>query len=395
MSPPVDPRVEALVRALLHEGYLLYPYHGDAPKNRRRWTFGALFPPSWTEAHRTGDAPALRAEVLVEGAAAETVTIRARFLHVAEVQVPGEAPWQEAAEREVVVGPLPLDGPPCARAFALEASLVSDGEVVRRHARVDGRVNVATTTLAPGLVRVRVDVENVTALEQPERLDRDAAAAFALASTHVLLTAAGGARFVSLADPPPALAAAAAACVNQGVWPALVGPPGARDTVVASPIIVSDHPALAPESPGDLFDATEIDELLSLRVRTLTDEEKEKVRRGDPRGRALLERAEGLDEAALGRLHGAERSAGTLARAGLRRGDRVRVAPRARADALDVVLRGLLAQVESVEVDLEGRVHVAVVLDDDPGRDLGLAGQPGHRFFFDPRDLEPLDGGAA
>jgi hypothetical protein len=74
----------------------------------------------------------------------------------------------------------------------------------------------------------------------------------------------------------------------------------------------------------------------------------------------------------------------------LRRGDRVRLRPAARADVLDLALRGKTAAIESIEQDLEGRVYFAVSVDDDPGRDFGAAGLPGHRFFFGPDEVEPL-----
>jgi hypothetical protein len=77
----------------------------------------------------------------------------------------------------------------------------------------------------------------------------------------------------------------------------------------------------------------------------------------------------------------------------IRAGDRVRLRPRARADILDLALAGMLATVESVEQDFEGRIYLAVTVDDDPGRDLGQLRQPGHRFFFGPEEVEPLVGG--
>ncbi len=73
----------------------------------------------------------------------------------------------------------------------------------------------------------------------------------------------------------------------------------------------------------------------------------------------------------------------------LRAGDRVRLKPRAGGDIFDLALAGKTAAIESIEQDYEGRVHLAVVVDDDPGRDLGLERQPGHRFFFLPEEVEP------
>ncbi len=78
--------------------------------------------------------------------------------------------------------------------------------------------------------------------------------------------------------------------------------------------------------------------------------------------------------------------AGTL----VRKGDRVRLDPRSGGDILDIALRGQIAQVESIQEDYEGTQHICVVLEDDPGRDLGMMRQPGHRFFFSPKELEPI-----
>ena len=133
---------------------------------------------------------------------------------------------------------------------------------------------------------------------------------------------------------------------------------------------------MAPESPGDFFDGTEIDEMLALRIQTLTDAEKRQMAAGDPRTRALLDRVEGLTGPGLARLHGAVRDP--------RPGDRVRLRPSGRADAFDLLLAGKAATVASVETDFEGRSYVTVTVDDDPGRDPGAIGMPGHRFFFRP-----------
>jgi hypothetical protein len=185
--------------------------------------------------------------------------------------------------------------------------------------------------------------------------------------------------FLSLLDPPEPHRAAAAACANAGTWPVLVGP----DAMLSSPIILYDHPEIAPESPGDLFDATEIDEILTLRILTLTEDEKREARALDPKVRGVLERSEALSGEDLLRLHGRLRT-------GLRRGARVRLRPRGRADIFDIALAGKMATIASVEKDYEGKIHVAVTIDEDPGRDLGAEGRPGHRFFFAADEVEPV-----
>jgi hydrogenase maturation protease len=138
------------------------------------------------------------------------------------------------------------------------------------------------------------------------QVSREQALAQCLVSAHTILEVRSG-EFVSLADPPECCRAFAALCHNVGTWPVLVGQEGERDIMLSSPIIFCDYPQIAPESPGDLFDGAEIDEILSLRIMTMTDEEKREMRQSDARARQILERTEGLPNAQLMKLHGALR----------------------------------------------------------------------------------------
>jgi hypothetical protein len=207
-----------------------------------------------------------------------------------------------------------------------------------------------------------------------------------LLSAHVLLEATGG-TFVSLLDPPGDLAHHARECKNQGVWPVLVGEVGRARSMLASPICVYDYPAIAPESPGDFYDATEIDEMLVLRIQTLTDSEKQEARETDPRAAALIDRNETMSETQRLLLHGTSQESPVAA---LSPGDRVRLHPHAGRDIFDIALAGEMATVVSTEQDFEGRQYCTVTVDADPGRDLGATGQIGHRFFFDIDELERL-----
>lgn len=349
--------VRKIADAVLYEGYLLYPYRASSVKNRQRWNFGVLYPRAYAEAQRGNDRWTLRAEVLVTGA--PDVDVLLRFIQL--TPRPG-SPWQEATAREVS-----LPG-----TFAFDA--------------VEGWADVRIEEVGEGVWRVTVDVENRTPYDgHPD--DRDSALLGSFASAHVVLMARGGA-FVSLLDPPAALAGAVAECKSEGVYPVLVG----HEAMLASPIILYDHPRIAPESRGDLFDGTEIDEILSLRIMTLTDEEKREASAGDERARRLIERTDALTAEDLFGMHGAIRGERTVTVRGvtLRSGDRVRLRPRGSADIMDMALAGKTAIIASIEQDFEDRIHVAVLVDDDPGRDLGASGQPGHRFFFSPEEVEPL-----
>jgi hypothetical protein len=210
-----------------------------------------------------------------------------------------------------------------------------------------------------------------------------------MVATHLVLSVAE-AKFISMIDPPEDCKEHAEQCRNSGTWPVLLGNPGETTHVLAAPIILYDYPRVAPESPGDLFDGGEIDEILSLRILTLTDEEKEQIRKADPIGRAMLERTERLSPEDLLRLHGTWRTDDRAGGPELHPGTRVRIRPKKCNDAFDVILSGKTATVEKIEEDLEGDFHVVVSLDDDPGRDLDMKAQLGHRFFYRPEDLERL-----
>jgi hypothetical protein len=357
--------LDRIASAVLYEGYLLYPYRASAVKNQQRFNFGALYPAAW--AGRWNERSSLVTEVLVRGRNAR-LEGAIRCLHL--VEVPGPAgPWHQAREREV---PLPRMG---SEAFRLDS--LEEGQLP-----VPGKIEVSETYAGADLRRFRVRVSNEGSLDPGA--SRALALRSALVAAHVLLGVEDG-EFVSLLDPPEDARDAAGNCRNVGCWPVLVGDPGARDTMLASPIILYDHPAVAPESPGDLFDLAEIDEILSLRILTMTDEEKREARVTDPRARALLDRTEALSQADLMRLHGTLRE--PRSGNGLQPGAHVRIKPRERSDVFDLALAGKAATVAAVERDLEGHLMLAVTVDDDPGRDLGVFG---HRFFFRPDEVELL-----
>jgi hydrogenase maturation protease len=164
-------------------------------------------------------------------------------------------------------------------------------------------LTLGATELGNGLYKLALTIRNEAHLESAHLLSRDQVLLKSLVSVHSILRASGG-EFVSLLDPPEAWKDAAASCRNSGAWPVLAGDEGQRDVILAAPIILYDYPQIAPESAGDLFDGTEIDEILALRILTLTDEEKQEVRSGDERARRILERTEMLPPEHFEKLHG-------------------------------------------------------------------------------------------
>jgi hypothetical protein len=239
-----DP-VRQIADAVLYEGYMLWPYRRSALKNQKPFGWGDLDPV---------EEPLMRAQCLLEGGDPELVEVTARFL---------EMVGDEGVEREVGPGPIAFAG-------------------------LAGELTVAAERVGSALHRLTVEL---------------ACRAGRFRAAHAMLRTSRGA-FVSLTDPPERLRAAAETCRNVGVWPILVGEPGSADTVLCSPIILEDHPRIAPESPGDLYDGGEIDGLLRLSIMSLTDEEKAEIRAGDPRARAILERTESLTQDELMRLYG-------------------------------------------------------------------------------------------
>ncbi|HUA83091.1 MAG TPA: hypothetical protein VMB85_04485 [Bryobacteraceae bacterium] len=272
--------VEKIANAVLYEGYLLYPYRRSAVKNQQRFNFGVLYPPKFCQ---DPDPFEMRTECLITGAA-PSLAVKTRFLQLVE-----RDDWQEGREREVTLA-WPLESLPVRRAFSFDDAIA-------------GEIELTAERLRDGLTKIILQVRNCAGFDGA---GRPAALLRSLVSVHSILQVAGG-EFISLLEPPEEFCAAAESCRNQGAWPVLVGDAGERNTMLVSPIILYDYPQIAPESAGDLFDGTEIDEILALRILTMTDQEKQEVRAGDERARQILERTESLPAEHFQKLHGALR----------------------------------------------------------------------------------------
>jgi hypothetical protein len=320
-----------IAEAVLYEGYLLWPYRRSSRKNQQRWTFGGVYPREYSVARGEDDPWIMQTQCLARGDEKTTIEVNVRFLHVVERKVAiktdeGLQPvdelrvgedlylsWDEAVEREIAVGSFELSELPRSPqkvqidivAGGTEESLAeTNGEVVgalvRSWQALRGALEVGAELLEEGAFRVTVRITNTTPWSGE---DRESTLRQTFVSTHTALEIEGGA-FVSLMDPPEELVEAAEGCENLKTWPVLVGEEGDRSTMLSSPIILYDYPQIAPESPGDLFDGTEIDQMLILNVLNLTDEEKEEMRASDPRGQEILKRCESLSPEELMRLNG-------------------------------------------------------------------------------------------
>jgi hypothetical protein len=313
--------VESIARAVLYEGYLLYPYRPSAVKNRQRFNFGVVYPESYGLAN--GEPWWMQTECLVAGTEQTRIEAHIRFLHLlSREKAGGWSSWQEAVERDVIAPEIFLSASDIGLErvrYEFPREVKSDKGVVRRQEMVSVMLEIGLEAVAERLSRLTVRILNVTPFDltplngsggDDEAARNETRAEMmlrALVSTHTILSVQDG-EFISLLDPPDEWREAAGACRNIGTYPVLAGEEGVRDCLLSSPIILYDYPEIAPESAGELFDGTEIDEILTLRILTLTDDEKREMCESDERARQILERSEALTDEQLLKLHGTLRS---------------------------------------------------------------------------------------
>jgi len=301
--------VEKIANAVLYEGYILYPYRASSTKNRQRWNFGTLYPQCYAEAQHPIEPFKFVVECPIEGNSTTRLDVRIRFLQLVETQgKSGQNPaddWQHGIERSHDVTGLRLSS-----LIAEDHSLgfrIPAGDTDSSAREVGGVLGITATVVSKGY-KLHLELTNTSS--GSTAISRNDALLQAYTSAHILLALQDG-EFISLLDPPEKFRFTASSCNNQGVFPVLVGDQDQHSMMLCSPIILYDYPQIAPESFGDFFDGTEMDEMLALRVLTLTDEEKREMR-NDDRARQILERTESLPQEHLMKLHGAIR--------GMRRG---------------------------------------------------------------------------
>jgi hypothetical protein len=420
---------ERIADAVMYEGYILYPYRASALKNRFRWQFGVIGPHASSEC-RGGDPWYAQTECLVEAGPSAHVTVKARCLHLQHRQVEVWSggwesvertivngrellTWDEAVASSTLSGPLsvdslcrgeqvvPFDLAAMMRSEDVESSRsASTVRITRQRWPISALVRIHAERV-DGVFKIRVRVENLT-VPDSEVSDRALAMRHSLLGCHMLLHVADG-HFVPMLDPPAHAEAAMRSCVSERAWPVLVGQTGCRDVMLASPIILPDYPVIASETPHAFFDATEIDELLALRVMTMTEQERSEAVATDTHAGAVIESVERQTAGSFAQLHGAvrsfekllngdeppERAFVDIGSARLASGSRVTLKPRKRSDSLDMFLDGRTATIAMVHRDLENRVHLAVTLDDDPGADLKHA--HGRFYYFSPDEVCPIE----
>ena len=362
--------LEQLVDSLLWEGYALYPYTPGAAKNATPTPFGIVYPPAYADGRSTFDQ--LVMECIADAEPGAELRAELRFL-----QPSGER--HEAVARTAELPPARIGGEPVTRTFGFDS--------------LELRLTL-TQRQAGERVRVSLRVENLTPVA--EGLDRAGALRQSLISTHLVLRLAAG-RFASPLE-------VGSECRSVNTWPVLASEDD--DVMLGAAIVLPDHPTLAPESLGGLFDSTEIEEALLLHVHALSDGEREAIAAGDPAVAQMVERAAATTPEEILALHGRVSVRDPVTKeppmpsaavrdptrgeaeaevdgVRFRRGGKVVLRPGPDADLHARMLEGRRATIERIFVDYDGKVHLAVTVDDDPGQDL-MRETSRFLFFFAP-----------
>ena len=377
--------LEQLVDSLLWEGYALYPYTPTATKNATPTPFGIVYPPVYAAAlASTYDHLELRC--VLEASPDAVLGAEVRFL------APG-GQRHTAVERRLeltgamvgALGHVPARKP---------ASVSCGGE----GAPLSVEMTLETRELGEREYEVILRVANGTLVSSG--LDRAGALGRSLLSTHPIVRVQGG-RFLSPLERP---------CQSVNTFPVLASP--ADDVVLGAAIVLPDHPEIAPESHGGLFDSTEIEEALLLHVQVLSDAERAEIEQQDPAVREMIARAAAATPEEIVALHGrvtvrdphtteppseppglvdprAGEEAAEVDGVTFRRGSAVVIRPRPDADLHARMLDGRRATIERIFTDYDGRTHLGVTIDDDPGQELMR--ETGRYLFFFAEEVEVMD----
>lgn len=377
-------QLEQLVDSLLYEGYALYPYTPAAVKNATPTPFGIVYPPAYAATlPSTFDHLVLRCAL--DAPADAVLSAEVRFLAA------GGERHRAAARRVTLPGAM-------VGALAAEPAHKQTRVPAESGAPLEVGVALSASRVAGGVYEVSLRVENRTTVRSG--LGRTGALARSLLSTHPIVRVAGG-RFVSPLE---------FSCPSVNTFPVLAT--AGDDAVVGAAIVLPDHPQIAPESRGSMFDGTEIEEALLLHVQALSESERAQIEQQDPAVREMIERAAAATPQDIAALHGRvtlrdpetrepprEPEGLTDPRAGeeqadvgaksFHRGGKVLVRPGPRADLHARMLDGRTATVERIFTDYDGKVHLGLTIDDDPGQDLMR--ETGRYLYFFAHELEVIE----
>lgn len=386
-----------IVNTMLYEGRGIYPYWAPSTRRPREcFTFGRLYPKAFSERKTGGEPYAMQAECLIKSRGGEArlkVTLGflqpimrnigvfekvlqripenavLDFQEAPELEVGGKVfqAWMEARERKVShrvedVSRTESIGFAFPATESRETICNEEGRiaavVLRRHAVLEGRLDIRLTRLQEGLFRVCARVVNLSAMDPPDLENPQMVLLRTFASAHLILEAESG-EFISLLETPPEFKLFADECKNIGCWPVLARDEvaGGRTVMLASPIILHDYPKTLCDGGGEFFD-------------------------GEMRGRppANDSFAQPAASAQTVVVRGTE----------LRPGDRVILRPRQRANIFNLIVAGRTAIIESIEAGMDGQVGVVVLLEGDPATGPEASRHLGHRLFYGGDEIEPL-----
>ncbi|MEP6950700.1 MAG: hypothetical protein ABI863_15550 [Ginsengibacter sp.] len=316
--------LENITRTLLYEGYALYPYHRSAIKNQKPIPFGVVFPQRYNiyNAHAHSK---MQTQCIVTGSDDLTINISMRFLHLKKTELFEKVPAHEAvednfipvynlnisdkfyqagwqtAERKINTGDLQISQLiKNKKVIPVEFDEMYDskyfydksGKAAKQINSISGIKGSVIIEAAPAgnmqnTFRLTVTVINTTPVENAEQVTRDEVLSQSFLSTHTVLQTRN-AVFISHQNPGEKWEETISGCENINTWPILIDE--SNTTLLSSPIILYDYPRINPQSLGDLFDSTEIEEALLLHVAVLSDEEKQQIARGDEKLQAMLTR---------------------------------------------------------------------------------------------------------
>ncbi|KAA9038578.1 hypothetical protein FW778_13550 [Ginsengibacter hankyongi] len=329
--------LENLTHTLLYEGYSLYPYYRSAVKNQKPIPFGVIFPKDYNAYHEHSHSK-MQSQSIITGDNDLTVSVTVRFLHlrktelfqkannekdnedyipVSNLDINGKfynSGWQ-TVERKITTGDIGLTQ--LAKggiSIPIEFDNMNEGELILNEKNVVVAKSVSSISEITGSIlisaesiiestdsfRITVVVTNTTGLENANTISRDEAIMQSFLSTHIILQTLQG-EFISQQDTPVKWTTATAGCTNINTWPIVIDK--SNTTLLSSPIILYDHPEINPQSSGDLFDSTEIEEALLLHVNLLTEEDRNRIGTEDEKMNAMLKKVNGLTPEDLHQYH--------------------------------------------------------------------------------------------
>jgi hydrogenase maturation protease len=326
--------LENLTKTLLYEGYALYPYHRSAAKNQKPIPFGVVFPKLYNDYNQYAHSK-MQTECIVTGSYDLALSITIRFLHLKKIElfqrvasdenyIPAydltignkfyQTGWQ-TIERKISTGDLLISDlikqkklipfefdKTCNTEYLPDEEKIVTAKQIDTVSEINGIVNIGAAPVEniQNAFKVTVTITNNTAIEKAESTTRDEALSQSFLSTHTILQSPNG-EFISHQNPGINWKTIIEQCENISAWPILIDE--GNTTLLASPIVLYDYPKINPQSPGDLFDSTEIEEALLLHVAVLSDEEKKRIAQTDEKLKAMLEKVHNVTPEDLINFH--------------------------------------------------------------------------------------------